>query len=97
MLWNFLTKMRSALRKLLPTIFLIAIGVLAGATDVFSEQVRILVSTTLKQRASAAMPFAINLLIVAILLNIAYLMYHPSVCGLESVLEKVAPAIASRV
>jgi small-conductance mechanosensitive channel len=88
MFWGILMKLPVVFRKLLPTIILVAIGVLAGATDVFSEQVRILVSSTLQKRAAAAMPMAINLLIVAILFNIAYLLYHPSVCGLERVLSK---------
>jgi small-conductance mechanosensitive channel len=76
------------LRKMLPTIILIVIAVLAGATDVFSEQVRSVVVAQFKQRAGSLMPFAINLLIVAILFNIAYLLYHPSVCWLERLLEK---------
>jgi small-conductance mechanosensitive channel len=88
MFWRHFRNLTVVIRKLLPTIILLVIAILAGATNVFSTHVRELVNTTLKQHLAAFMPMAINLLIVVILLNFVYLLYHPSLCGLERILGK---------
>lgn len=87
-MFSILRKLPAALRKLLPTIILMTIGILAGATDVFSAHVHRLVSTTLNERAKALMPMAVNFLIIAILFNIAYLLYGPAVATAERVLRQ---------
>lgn len=75
------------LRKLLPTIILLVIGVVAGATNVFSDQVRNLVTTAFHERTATIMPMLVNLLVVAILFNFAYLFYHPVWCGIERMMK----------
>lgn len=69
-------------RKLLPTIILVVLAVLAGATDVFSHQVRELVTRMFQDYATKLIPFALNALIGCIILNVAYLVYHPLRDGL---------------
>ncbi len=74
-------------RRLLPTIVLLVLAVLAGATDTFSTTVHELFSKSLRERAAEFMPSVINILIVAILANIAWLLYHPLCNALARVLN----------
>lgn len=65
------------LRKLFPTLILIALAVLAGATDIFSHQVREVVSRLFQEYAQKLLPFSVNALIGFVVLNVAYLAYAP--------------------
>lgn len=87
MFGKILNKVPVTLRRLLPTIVLIILAVLAGATDVFSTTVHEIFSKSLKERAIGLMPYAVNLLIILILANIAWLLYHPLMRALERVLN----------
>lgn len=65
------------MRKLFPTLFLIIVVVIAGTTDIFSHQVREVVSKLFQQYGQQLLPFAINALIGFVVLNVAYLLYSP--------------------
>src|SRR5215471_10432190 len=71
-------------RKLFPTLFLILVAVIAGTTDVFSHQVREVVSKLFQEYGKQLLPFAINAVIGFVVLNVAHLMYAP----LKSVLTR---------
>ena len=70
-------KLPGAVRKLLPTIVLVVLAVLAGATNVFTSEVHKLVAKLFQDFAKQLLPFAVNALVGAIVLNLAYLLYHP--------------------
>jgi small-conductance mechanosensitive channel len=80
----------SYLRKLTPTFVLVALVAIAGGTNVFSEQVHQIVSTSLRERFSNLTPHLINLGLAAIAFNIAWLFYHPAVCGAQRLLDKTS-------
>jgi small-conductance mechanosensitive channel len=71
-LWNLLP---AWLRKLMPTIILLVIATVAGATDVFSSQVQDFIQVTMKAKLAELAPFGMNLLIAVIICNIAWLVH----------------------
>jgi small-conductance mechanosensitive channel len=70
------------------TVVLLTVGALAGATDVFSEQVHTFTGKLLSERATAAAPELLNLLIAVVLFNIVFLCYSPMVKALRRLLNK---------
>jgi len=70
------------LRKLLPTIIMVGLAIVAGATDIFSSGVRDAVVKLFQEYASKLLPFAVSALIGGIILNVAYLLYQPLRDGL---------------
>src|SRR5437868_12260563 len=76
------------LRKLIPTIVLVSLAIIAGATDVFSSTVHTLVAKLLTDYGKKILPFGVNLLIGGIVLNFAYLLYSPLRDGLQKALQK---------
>lgn len=74
------------LRKLVPTLFLIAVATLAGATDVFSAKVHELVGKLFFEYGQKLLPFSVNLLVGAIIINVAFVLYQPLREGLERAL-----------
>lgn len=84
MIRRLLNMLPAWLRKLTPTIILLAIAIVAGATDVFSSQVHDFLQNTLKEKVTALIPIGLNLLIAVIIVNIAWLAHDP----LKRVAEK---------
>jgi small-conductance mechanosensitive channel len=80
----------SLIRKLLPTIILIALAALAGGTDVFSSQVHELVSKGIHDRFAELMPYVVNFLFAVIVLNVGWLMHHRCLCGVDRILAKTS-------
>jgi small-conductance mechanosensitive channel len=76
------------LKQLLPTFILVALAVLAGATDVFSEQVHQVMGSSFKEFFESAKPYIVRLLIAAVTVNIAWLCYHPLCCRINSMLNR---------
>ncbi len=74
---GFFNKLPAILRKLLPTILLLTVAIVAGGTDVFSSQVQEFVSTTFKKRGAELMPMVWDLIIAGVILNLAWLLYEP--------------------
>jgi small-conductance mechanosensitive channel len=77
-----------SVRKLLPTILLVSVAIIAGATDIFSNTVRDVVSKVFAEYGQKVLPFAIQALIGGIVINIAYLLYQPIRSGVEKALQK---------
>jgi small-conductance mechanosensitive channel len=77
-----------SLRKLLPTILLLAVAILAGATDIFSNTVHDVVGKLFADYGQKVLPFAIQALIGGIVINIAYLLYQPIRGGVEKALQR---------
>ncbi len=75
------------MRKLLPTIVLLTLATLAGATNVFTASVHQLVAKLFVDYGQKVLPFAVNLLIGAVIINVAYLLYHPLKEGLSKALQ----------
>ncbi|MDR3613639.1 MAG: mechanosensitive ion channel family protein [Candidatus Obscuribacterales bacterium] len=65
------------LKKLIPTFVLIALAYLAGGTSVFDDRVHQIVGKAFTDFGAQLLPFAINLLVSLVVLNIAYVFYHP--------------------
>jgi hypothetical protein len=80
--------MSGSLRKLLPTIILVAVAILAGATDIFSNTVHDVVGKLFEEYGKKVLPFAIHLLIGGIFINVAYLLYSPIRDGVNKALQK---------
>ncbi len=74
---GFFSKLPAILRKLLPTILLLTVAIVAGGTDVFSSQVQEFVSTTFQKRGAELMPVVLDLVIGGVILNLAWLLYGP--------------------
>ncbi|MBX9690198.1 MAG: mechanosensitive ion channel family protein [Candidatus Obscuribacterales bacterium] len=77
-------------RKLLPTVVLITLAVLALGTDVFSQDVHETIRAVFTDYLVKLKPFAMDLLLAAILVNFAWLFYKPVTTGFEKVLEKTS-------
>lgn len=65
------------MRKLMPTIVLLVIATVAGATDVFSANVQNFVQNTLKQWLHDLRPLGVNILIAVIIVNLAWFFADP--------------------
>lgn len=74
--------------KLLPMVVLLVLLFLAGGTDIFSQGVHIALREAIVDYFHKLMPFVIDLIIAAILVNVAWLFYKPSCTALEKMLER---------
>lgn len=81
-------KIPQTLRRFIPTIVLIVLAVLAGGTDVLGTYVREAVSKSFSDYAASLMPYIVNFLLGAILVNVAWLTFPWARCALENVLEQ---------
>lgn len=77
MLRGLFNRIPAGIRKLLPTIVLLTLAILAGATDIFSSQVHDLVSGVFKERLSSMTPILVDLLVAGVIFNIAWLLSGP--------------------
>lgn len=75
-------------RKLLPMVTVLILGLLAAVTDFFGQAVREVVSKALEEYATKIVPTVVNLLIAALLLNVAWLLYGPICSGVEVFLKR---------
>jgi small-conductance mechanosensitive channel len=76
------------MRKLMPTIVLLVIATVAGATNVFSANVRDFVQHTLMERVKDLQPLALNLLFAVIIVNFAWALAEPTKTLAEKSFDK---------
>lgn len=75
------------IRKLTPSILLLALVYVAGATDLFSAAVRQLVAKVFQDFTAQIMPFTVNAVVGVIVLNLAYVFYQPVTKGVNRFLD----------
>ena len=76
------------IRRFIPMLIVLALVAVAAATDVFSLGLQQAIRQALVDYAHKLMPFAIDMLIAAVLVNLAWVFYKPMTIGVEKVLEK---------
>lgn len=74
--------------RFLPTILLIALAILAGATDVLGSYVREFVSKSFSDYAASFMPYIVNILLAAILVNVSWLLFPLARCTFEAMIDR---------
>lgn len=75
-------------RKFLPMLIVLALVAVAAATDIFSLGLQQAIRQALLDYCHKLMPFAIDLLIAAVMVNLAFVFYKPITSGFEKVLDK---------
>jgi len=75
-------------KRVLFTLVLIALAVVGGVTDSFSKVVHASLQQAFVDYFHKLTPFAVSLLVAAIMYNIASIFYKPICAGVEKVLEK---------
>lgn len=83
-----LNKLRPTFRKLLPTIVLLVLTVVAASTDWLSGTFHQSILETLKELGLKFLPIISNLLVGLLVLSIARLLYEPVAGGVEKALGK---------
>jgi small-conductance mechanosensitive channel len=76
------------LKKLIPTFVLITLAYLAGGTSVFDDRVHAVVGKAFTDFGSQLLPFAVNLLVSLVVVNIAYVFYHPVKDGAQKAMVR---------
>jgi small-conductance mechanosensitive channel len=77
MIGRLFNKLPAWMRKLMPTIVLLVLAIIAGATDVFSVNVQDFVQNTLKAKVMSWIPILVDLLIAGVVFNLAWLLHDP--------------------
>lgn len=75
-------------RKLVPTVVMLIIVSIAGGTDFFSVGVHKAMQGAFVDYFHKLQPLAIDLMVAAIMLNIAWLFYKPSCTAFENILAR---------
>ncbi|HEY9784662.1 MAG TPA: mechanosensitive ion channel domain-containing protein [Candidatus Obscuribacterales bacterium] len=83
-----LSILRAKLRKLLPTLILLALTIIAGATDWLSDSVQKSIVTTLKGYWDKFVPLIGDVLVFALFISIANLLYEPIANGVQKALDR---------
>lgn len=65
------------LKRLIPTFILGGLAYLAGGTTVFDDRIHAVVGKAFTDFGSELLPFAVNAMVSLVILNIAYVVYHP--------------------
>ena len=65
------------LKRLIPTFVLGGLAYLAGGTSVFDDRIHKVVGKAFSDFGSQLLPFAVNMLVSLVILNLAYVFYHP--------------------
>ncbi len=84
-------------RKLLPTLVMVLLVSMALGTDFFSASLHVTLRQAFVDYFHKLMPFAIDLMVAAIMINVAWLFYKPFCLGLEKVLDKTGASDRGKV
>lgn len=75
-------------RKFIPLLMVIAVVIVATVTDVFSPGIQHALRQAFVDYFHKLLPFAIDMLIAAVMVNVAWVFYRPFCAGFEAVLSK---------
>lgn len=75
-------------RKFIPMLVLLVLFALAAGTDIFSASIRESLQAAAVAYFHKLLPFAIDLLIAALMVNLAWLFYKPVMSGFERILDR---------